>query len=460
MKTVMVIDDEKDIRDSLCGVLGDEGYKVLTAESAEHALSAMEFAAPDVILLDIWMPGMDGVEMLGKLREQYVNIPVIMISGHATIDTAVKTTKLGAYDFIEKPLSLDKVVITVDHAFEQKSLVEENIALREGVHEEYNIIGSTPVMSKLKSDIERVAPTNSWVLITGENGTGKEFVARNLHLLSERVRNRFVEVNCAAIPEDLIESELFGHEKGAFTGAVSSRKGKFDQADKGTIFLDEIGDMSLKTQAKILRILQEQSFERVGGSERIMVDVRVIAATNKDLVAEIKNGNFREDLYYRLNVIPFVVPPLRERRADIPLFLDHFLKEFSRKTAREERALSKDAVNVLTNYPWPGNVRELKNLIERLVIMTVSREIGVPDLPGYIAGAASSEEVVGAGEISDSSVARAATGTLKDARAEFERDFILKKLDEHDGNIAKTAESIGVERSHLYRKIKGYGITV
>ncbi|MFQ5736406.1 MAG: sigma-54-dependent transcriptional regulator [Thermodesulfobacteriota bacterium] len=447
MKTILIIDDEKEIREALAGVFGDEGYTVNICGSAEEALKRLESSSPDLVLLDIWLPGMDGVDALKRIKAKFPVLPVIMISGHANIETAVKTTKLGAYDFIEKPLSLDKVILTAAHALENRRLVEENTAHRQKALARYEIIGASRTMAALKDDIKRVSPSNSWVLITGENGTGKEFVARNIHLLSNRSGKPFVEVNCAAIPEELIESELFGHEKGAFTSAVAQKKGKFDLADKGTIFLDEIGDMSLKTQAKILRILQEQSFERVGGTERIAVDVRVIAATNKDLKEQIVKGTFREDLYYRLNVIPFHVPPLRERGEDIPLFIDHFLQEFSRETAREVLTIDAGAREVLVNYGWPGNVRELKNLIERLVIMTPSNVITVDDLPIYLKAAAPSET---GGALN--------SNLLKVARREFEREFILRKLKEHGGNIAKTAEAIGIERSHLYRKIRSYGI--
>ncbi len=447
MKNILIVDDEKDIREALEGVFRDEGYGVSVAGSSEEALRKLDSSAPDLVLLDIWLPGMDGVDALKEIKSKFPFLPVIMISGHANIETAVKTTKLGAYDFIEKPLSLDKVILTVEHALENRRLVEENNALRLKALSRYEIIGKSTAMQALKNDIKRVGPSNSWVLITGENGTGKEFVARNIHLLSNRAAKPFIEVNCAAIPEELIESELFGHEKGAFTSAVAQRKGKFDLADKGTIFLDEIGDMSLKTQAKILRILQEQSFERVGGSERIAVDVRVIAATNKDLKEQIVKGTFREDLYYRLNVIPFHVPPLRERGGDIPLFIEHFLKEFSKDTAREPLTVDPEAMDTLLNYDWPGNIRELKNLIERLVIMTPSNVITADDLPAYLKGAGPS---------------RAAglfrSNLLKEARRDFEREFIARKLKEHGGNIAKTAEAIGIERSHLYRKIRSYGI--
>jgi len=447
MRKILVVDDERDIRDALGGVFSDEGFSVKLAGSAEEAFEMLGREQPDLVLLDIWLPGMDGIDALKEIKKAHPGVPVIMISGHANIETAVKATRLGAYDFIEKPLSLDKMVLTVEHALERKRLVEENTNLRLRALKKYEIIGDSPAIKGLCEDIRRVAPTNSWVLITGENGTGKELVARNIHLLSNRSGGRFVEVNCAAIPEELIESELFGHEKGAFTSAVARRKGRFDLADNGTIFLDEIADMSLKTQAKILRILQEQSFERVGGTERISVDVRVIAATNKNLEEQISRGAFREDLYYRLNVIPFHVPPLRERSEDIPLFVDHFLSEFTAETAREPMTVKEDALALLMAYSWPGNVRELKNLIERLVIMTPGNVITTDDVPAYIRGAQPAPPA---------NLFR--SKLLKEARRDFEKEFILRRLKEFGGNISKTAESIGIERSHLYRKIRSYGI--
>ncbi len=447
MKTVMVVDDEKNIREALDGVLKDEGYAVISAGSAEEAFKRLDQSVPDAVLLDIWLPGMDGTDALKEMKRLYPSVPVIMISGHANIETAVRTTKLGAYDFIEKPLSLDKVILTVEHALEHRRLTEENSLLKSKALLKYGIIGNSKPIQALKNDIKRVASSNSWVLITGENGTGKEFVARNIHLLSGRSGMPFIEVNCAAIPEELIESELFGHERGAFTSAVAQKKGKFDMADKGTIFLDEIGDMSLKAQAKVLRILQEQTFERVGGTELIKVDVRVIAATNKNLREQIIKGTFREDLYYRLNVIPFHVPPLRERPEDIPLFIEHFLREYSQETTREMLSITDDALDVLSGYEWPGNVRELKNLIERLVIMTPSNTITPEDIPAYIKGAQPAHPT---------NIFR--SNLLKEARRDFEKEFILRKLKEFGGNISKTAESIGIERSHLYRKIRSYGI--
>lgn len=447
MKKIMVVDDEESIRRSLSGVLKDEGFEVILAKDGADTLKKLAANLPDLVLLDIWMPGMDGTEVLQEIKSRYPSLQVIMISGHGNIETAVKTTKLGAYDFIEKPLSLDKVILTINHAIEQKRLEQENNALRIDVESRYEIIGKSKAIEAIKQQIERVAPSNSWVLISGENGTGKELVARNIHLLSSRNKKPFIEVNCAAIPEELIESELFGHEKGAFTGAISQKIGKFELANEGTIFLDEIGDMSLRTQAKILRILQEQKFERVGGVQTIEVDVRVIAATNKNLEDEIKKGNFREDLYYRLNVIPFSIPPLRERREDINMFVDYYLKEFSQETTRGIKEISKDAIAVLERYNWPGNVRELKNLIERLFIMTLSKVITPEDLPSYIS---TGEEVLPVTVLSKD--------TLKEARKDFEKEFILKKLEEFNGNISKTADAIGIERSHLYRKIKEFGI--
>ena len=448
MITILVVDDEKDIREALGGVLSDEGYEVVHAKSGEDAMAALGASQVDIVLLDIWMPGIDGVETLTRIKSDHPHIPVIMISGHGNIETAVKTTKLGAYDFIEKPLSLEKVVLAVEHALEQKRLVEENAALRERAIGGYEILGESAVMTRLTGDIRKVAPTKSWALITGENGTGKELVARNIHSYSERSAMPFVAVNCAAIPDELIESELFGHERGAFTGAISKKKGKFDVADGGTLFLDEIGDMSLRAQAKVLRILQDQTFERVGGNEPITVDVRVIAATNKDLESEIKSGNFREDLYYRLNVIPFHVPPLRERRTDIPLFVEYYIAFFAAETGSPAPAVSKDAMGALSAYKWPGNVRELRNLMERLVIMSGPAGIEAEDLPESMDGRRPDKD--------DAPHA----GTLKEAREDFERHFISRKLKEFSGNVARTAEAIGVERSHLYRKVKGYGIKI
>jgi len=450
MENILIVDDEESIRQSLEGILEDEGFRTSFAGSGEEALTLIQSEDPDLVLLDIWMPGIDGLETLKRIKQLRPNQLIIMMSGHGTIETAVKATRLGAYDFIEKPLSLEKVLLSIQNAMKIGQLVAENLALKEKISRDYEMIGqSTPIM-KLKSQIEIAAPSSGWVLITGENGTGKELVARAIHQKSTRCQHPFVEVNCAAIPEELIESELFGHEKGAFTGATAARKGKFDQANTGTLFLDEIGDMSLKTQAKILRILQEHKFERVGGNRTIEVDVRVIAATNKNLEDEINEGNFREDLYFRLNVLPFVVPPLRERKDDIPRLTKHFLQHFCGKESREIKSISKDALQALIRYNWPGNVRELKNLIERLVIMTPGQQIETADLPHVIIrGGIEQGNIPPAIEMPDS---------YRDAKEIFEKQFLLEKLEKNNWNISRTAEEIGLERSNLHRKIKAYGI--
>jgi two-component system nitrogen regulation response regulator NtrX len=454
MHNILIVDDEKSIRDSLTGILQDEGFRPLSAGSGEEALSRLREERPDLILLDIWMPGMDGLETLSRIREFQPDQLVIMMSGHGTIDTAVRATKLGAHDFIEKPLSLEKLLVIIQNALKINRLIEENRELKAKIAKEYEMVGNSPPVFELRRQIEIVGPTSGWALITGENGTGKELVARAIHGHSQRRDKPFVEVNCAAIPDDLIESELFGHEKGAFTGATAQRRGKFDLAHEGTLFLDEIGDMSLKTQAKVLRILQERKFERVGGNRTIEVDVRVIAATNKDLSSQIAAGMFREDLYYRLNVIPFHVPPLRARRQDIPLLVNHFLEFFCGKEGRDIKTLDDKAMEALSRYPWPGNVRELKNLIERLVIMVPSKVITLEQLPlvAIRQAAAGGEEQVG----HEGTLVTA--DTFREAREEFEKEFLLRKLEEHDWNVSRTAEAIDMERSNLHRKIKGYGI--
>ena len=390
---------------------------------------------------------MDGMEALEKMRGEDIDTPVIMISGHGTIESAVKALQLGAYNFVEKPLSLAKTVIAVQNALRQRKLEQENRYLRERVESRQVLIGDSATMRELKKQIGIAAPTNGRVLIFGENGTGKELVARSVHAQSLRSKGAFVEVNCAAIPEELIESELFGHVKGAFTGAVSDKKGKFLAADGGTLFLDEVGDMSLKTQAKVLRVLQEQKFEPVGSTQSIGVDCRVIAATNKDLSEEIRAGNFREDLYFRLNVIPFQMPPLRERREDIPLLAEHFIASFCDEYGKKAKDVSSQALERLMGYAWPGNVRELKNVIERLVIMVGDDVIEVDDLP--VALSSSEDEGVDAFQDYPS---------LSSAREAFETQFIVRKLRANKGNVSKTAESLGIERSHLYRKMKAFGI--
>ncbi len=442
---VLVVDDEAAIRRSLAGILADEGYDAALAEDGERALAAVRERLPDVVLLDIAMPGRDGIAVLEDLRRTHPALPVVMMSGHGTIETAVKATQLGAFDFVEKPLSLDKLLLTVRHALEKSSLERENRELRAKSLRAHEILGASPPILRLKEQIALAAPTNGWVLISGENGTGKEMVAKQLHVQSKRAGGPFVEVNCAAIPEELIESELFGHERGAFTGAIAQKRGKFELASGGTIFLDEIADMSLRTQAKILRILQEQKFERVGGSETIDVDVRVIAATNKSLEKEIHDGKFREDLYYRLNVIPFHVPALRERREDIPLLAQTFAQEFCADSGVPPKTLAPRTLALLGSYAWPGNVRELRNLVERLVLMTPGPRIRPEDLP---------EELRGGG----TRATDGAPGTLEEARRAFERRFLLAKLEEHGGSISQTAKAVGMARESLSRKLRALKI--
>ena len=451
MKHILIVDDEESIRQSLQGILKDEGFKTTFAANGEQCLQMINIEDPDLVLLDIWMPGIDGLETLKRIKQTRSQQLVVMMSGHGTIETAIKATRLGAFDFIEKPLSLEKVLLSIENALKVGQLVAENSALKEKLSRDYQMIGESLPIKKLKAQIKIAAPSSGWVLITGENGTGKELVARAIHHQSGRIDKPFVEVNCAAIPEELIESELFGHEKGAFTGATAARRGKFDQANGGTLFLDEIGDMSLKTQAKILRILQEHKFERVGGNRTIEVDVRVIAATNKVLPQEIKTGNFREDLYFRLNVLPFMVPSLRSRKEDIPLLCAHFLHFFCSKESRENKTISAEAIECLLAYDWPGNVRELKNLIERLVIMTPGTEIKRSDLPQDISNITTSESRT-------STLAEELPDSYKEAKEIFEEQFLIEKLRKNSWNISRTAEEIGLERSNLHRKIKYYQI--
>lgn len=443
---ILVVDDEPGVRNALSGVLRDEGYQVECAESGEACLDRTTRAVFDVILLDIWLPGIDGLVTLQRLRDRQVDSAVIMISGHGNVESAVKAIQTGANDFIEKPLSLEKTVLSVANALRQRRLELENQALRAKVDQDLTMVGESYAMHQLREQVAMAAPTNGRVLILGENGTGKELVARTVHTLSRRRAGAFVEVNCAAIPEELIESELFGHVRGAFTGAVADRRGKFEAADGGTLFLDEIADMTLKTQAKVLRALQEQVIEPVGGTARIKVDTRVLAATNKDLPAEIKAGRFRDDLYFRLNVIPIFVPPLRERREDIPLLAEHFARVLAREYGRRPKVLDPTAVSVLERYPWPGNVRELRNVIERVMIMVPGDTIMARDLT-FLDGVGAAVAAV-----------EAPTATLHEAREAFERDYILKVLAAQQQNISKTAEVLGVERSNLYRKMRSLGV--
>lgn len=448
LPTILAVDDESTILQSLSGILSDEGFEVLTASNGYEALKIIEEESPDLVLLDIWMPGIDGIETLKEIKRTNPFLQVIIISGHGTIETAVKATKLGAHDFIEKPLSIEKVVVTINNALHFRQLEEENRYLRKKTLEKHSITGNSPTIQAVKKQIAVAAPTNAWILITGENGTGKELVARTIHQMSHRADNPLIDVNCAAIPDELIESELFGHEKGAFTGATAKKRGKFEIANGGTIFLDEIGDMSLKTQAKILRILQEQKFERVGGTRTLTVDVRVIAASNKDLEQEIEKGTFRDDLYYRLNVIPIEVPPLRNRTEDIPLLVQTFLKGFHEEGCGDIKIMTPEAIKHLKEYPWPGNVRELKNLVERMAIMTDSNVIDAQDIPQSYkrkSPAVSDEGMFG-------------VDSLREAKKEFEKAYIVQKLSENENNISQTADAIGIERSHLHKKIKSFGL--
>jgi len=442
--TVLIVDDEEGIRETLSGIFEDEGYSVITTGSGEDALRIVRGQMPDLILLDVWLPQMDGIQTLQEIKALRKDIPVIMISGHGNIELAVRATREGAYDFLEKPLSLERVLLSSRRALERSALERENRDLKESLTKKWRLIGESSAIKTLRATVEMAARSQSKVLITGESGSGKELVARLLHSLSSRSCNPFIEVNCAAIPQELIESELFGHEKGSFTGAFERKKGKFELADGGTLFLDEIADMSLQTQAKVLRVIETQEFQRVGGSTNLKVDVRVIAATNKDLSEEVKRGKFREDLFFRLNVIPISVPPLRDRKEDIPLLVEYFIQSLASEYGRTPKNITDEALRELERYDWPGNIRELKNLIERLLIMTPSSVINARDIqlvnkrykgPDYFM-----------------------YKTLKEAREAFERDFIIRRLEENSWNISRTAEALNIERSNLHRKIKAYNI--
>jgi len=446
-RRILVVDDEPGIRRSLSGVLEDEGYSVDAAESGEACLALLPGGAFELVLLDIWLPGIDGMEVLAHIQEMPLpeRPEVVVVSGHGSIEAAVKATKLGAYDFLEKPLSIEKVLVVAKNALVHRSLTIENTQLKGDPESRYRIIGESAPVKALRQQLSLMAGTNGRVLIFGESGVGKELVAHALHAMSPRAAMPFVEVNCAAIPEELIESELFGHRKGGFAGAMDDKTGKFQKADGGTVFLDEVGDMSLRTQAKVLRAIEEQRFEPVGASESLQVDVRVVASTNKNLEEEIEHGNFREDLFYRLNVIPFVVPPLRERLEDIPLLADHFLKEFTTAYGRKPKELTPEAYQALREYYWPGNVRELKNLIERIVILNPQVRVDARHIPLHSAR-----------RQPDRPPER--FGSLQEVREAAEREYILKKLEETSGNVSRTAELLGLERSNLYRKMKTLGI--
>lgn len=445
---ILIVDDEPLIRQSLSGVLQDEGYQTNAVESGEACCEELARNSYDLVLLDVWLPGMDGLETLARIQEiPFASRPVVLIiSGHGNIETAVRATKLGAFDFLEKPLTIQKVTVVIKNALQQRKLELELERFKEDDGHKLKIIGDSVPMRALRQQLSLMAATNGRVLIYGESGTGKELVAHAIHHISPRASEPFVEVNCAAIPEDLIESELFGHRKGSFLGALEDKVGKLQKADSGTLFLDEVGDMSLKTQAKVLRSLDEQRFEPIGAETSIQVDVRVVAATNKNLEEEIERGNFREDLFYRLNVIPFHVPPLRDRIEDVPLLADHFLKEFTTAYGRKPKELTPEAYQVLQEYQWPGNVRELRNLMERIVIMNPQVRVDARHIPLNPAKRAVFERPP------------ERYGSLHEVRAAAERDYILRKLDEAKGNVSKTAELLGLERSNLYRKMKALGI--
>jgi two-component system, NtrC family, nitrogen regulation response regulator NtrX len=449
-KTVLIVDDEEGIRESLTGIFEDEGYEVLSAPSSEEALKIIKERTPDIIFLDVWLPEMDGLEALSRINEMEKEVPVIIISGHGNIELAVKATRLGAYDFLEKPLSLDKVLLVAQRALERKKLEIENRVLKADLEKKWQLVGDSEKMRALTQQIEMAAQSNSRVLILGESGTGKELVARLLHERSPRSNGPFIEVNCAAIPQELIESELFGHEKGSFTGASERKIGKFELANEGALFLDEIGDMTLQTQAKVLRVLESQVFQRVGGAKSIKVDVRIIAATNKDLSEEVKKGGFREDLFFRLNVIPITVPPLRERKDDIPQLAKFFIEVFASDSGTRPKGLEPEVARMFQSYSWPGNIRELRNAVERLMIMVPSPVISATDITAL------GMFDPGRGVIESDFFSYA---TLREARDAFEKDFICRKLQENDWNISKTADAISVERSNLHKKIKSYGIS-
>jgi len=448
MAKILVVDDEKNILNTMKAILQDEGHVVYTVQNGKDALQFVKSNEGDVVFLDVWLPDIDGMEVLQQIKQLQNDIAVIMISGHGSIDIAVKSTRLGAFDFLEKPPSMERVITSLNNAIEQIQLKRENVMLKKNITMEDEMIGNSGPMQEVKRIIDMAAATNARVFITGENGTGKELVARAIYRKSKRSDKPFIKVNCAAIPDELIESELFGHEKGSFTGALARRLGKFELADKGTIFLDEICDMSQSAQAKVLRVLQEQQFERVGGNDVITVDVRVIAATNVDVKEAIEQGRFREDLYYRLNVIPIYVPPLSERKDDIPLLVDYFLEKFAREHGLGVKQMSDSAMHFMANYAWPGNVRELKNVIERLTIMVPSEVIELDDIKKHIESYDYEDTIV-----KDSS-------SLKKAREQFEKEYIIKALKQFDKNVSATAKSLGIERTNLHRKIRQYHINV
>ena len=462
---ILVIDDEAAIRDSLRMILEYEGYGFTGAASGQDGLALVQRDRPDLVLLDIKMPGMDGMEVLRKLRALDDGLPVVMISGHGTTSTAVEAIKSGALDFLDKPLSSERVILTLQNALKQQELRQENRALKLAMEAKYEIVGESQAIRAVLESVKRAAPTNATVMLLGESGVGKELVARTIHRNSSRAGQRFIQVNCAAIPEELIESELFGHEKGSFTGATEKQVGKFEQADRGTIFLDEVADMSAKTQAKVLRVLQEQEVERLGSARTIKVDVRVVAATNKNLEEMIQRGEFREDLYFRLNVIPILVPPLRERRSDIPLLVQHFARRMSDEHNMKPKRFDQRAMEALQRYRWRGNIRELRNTVERVLIMTPGDVVRIEDLPQDVRGdvpvMAQVEPAAVAAVVSSGPQSQApsvSAGTLREFKDAAERAFLVQKLRENNWNISKTAEVIDTPRSNLYKKLEQYGI--
>jgi two-component system nitrogen regulation response regulator NtrX len=455
---ILVIDDESAIRDSLKMMLEYEGYEFMGAATGQEGLALAERETPDLVLLDVKMPGMDGLEVLDRLRAMNEALPVVVVSGHGTISTAVEATKKGAFDFIEKPFASDRVLVSLRNALDQRQLRDENRTLKKAVEVRHQMIGDSAALKRVMASVSRAAPTNATVLIQGESGVGKELVARTIHRNSLRSRDRFVQVNCAAIPEELIESELFGHEKGSFTGATEKQVGKFEQADRGTIFLDEVGDMSAKTQAKVLRVLQEGEVERLGSSRTIKVDVRVIAATNKNLEEEIEKGTFREDLYFRLAVIPIHVPALRERPEDVPLLVRHYIETFSRENNTRPKRITQTALDALQRHRWKGNIRELRNTVERMIIMTGSDTIDVADLPSSVRNPAAAVSTANAHR-SGGEAPETKAGTLREFKDVSERAYLVAKLRENGWNISKTAEVIDTPRSNLYKKLEQYHIS-
>ena len=443
---VLIVDDEVSIIDSLEGILSDDGFEVMHAFNGYEALKMIEKQSPDIVLLDIWMPGMDGIETLKEIKKTSPHLPVVMITGHGTIESAVNATKSGAYDFLEKPLSIDKVMVTINNALNFRKLEEENIYLRKKSIEKNSITGASPAVQKLYGEVMNSAPSDASILITGENGTGKEMVARTIHQFSLRPEQPFIIINCAAIPEGTLDSELFGHEKGAFKEARSKNKGKFELASGGTLFLDEIGDMNIKTQAKILRALESKTFQRIGGGRTLHMDFRLIASSNKDLEKEIQTGNFRQDLYFRLNVIPIHVPPLRDRKEDIPQLVDTFLDKLSKQSSENKKTISENALKLLAAYEWPGNVRELKNLVERLAIMVKQDLIDIADMPQPYNPQYKSIQVTG----KDLFIYE---DNLDQAKKLFETQFIKQKLSEEGGDLKSAAKRLGTSVRHIKKNI-------